>query len=100
MTPAPAVFKTAGAVNIARGGQIRRDMRLRLWQGLAMPPSLQPAPARTRLASLRDLAEIPLFLPLLAASVLALGDEALDLRLQAWRDARTAAVAEFPSDEG
>jgi 5-(carboxyamino)imidazole ribonucleotide mutase len=37
---------------------------------------------------------------LLAASVLALADPALSDRLQAWRDARTAAVAEFPSDEG
>jgi len=37
---------------------------------------------------------------LLAASVLALEDDALSDRLQVWRDARSAAVAEFPSDEG
>ena len=37
---------------------------------------------------------------LLAASVLALNDADLDARLVAWRAARTAAVAEFPSDEG
>ncbi len=37
---------------------------------------------------------------LLAASVLALADSSLGERLQAWRDARTDAVAEFPSDEG
>jgi 5-(carboxyamino)imidazole ribonucleotide mutase len=37
---------------------------------------------------------------LLAASVLALGDPDLAERLQAWRDARRDAVAEFPSDEG
>ena len=35
---------------------------------------------------------------LLAAAVLALGDPALAARLDAWRDARTAAVAEFPND--
>lgn len=35
---------------------------------------------------------------LLAASILALSDEALSQRLQAWRAARTAAVAETPSD--
>ena len=37
---------------------------------------------------------------LLAASVLALADSDLSERLQAWRDARRDAVAEFPSDEG
>ena len=37
---------------------------------------------------------------LLAASVLALDDPDLSQRLQAWRDARAQAVAEFPSDEG
>jgi 5-(carboxyamino)imidazole ribonucleotide mutase len=37
---------------------------------------------------------------LIAAGVLALNDFALDQRLIAWREARTAAVAEFPSDEG
>ena len=37
---------------------------------------------------------------LLAASVLALTDSDLSERLQAWRDARRDAVAEFPSDEG
>ena len=37
---------------------------------------------------------------LLAASVLALSDSDLSERLQAWRDARRDAVAEFPSDEG
>lgn len=36
---------------------------------------------------------------ILAASVLALSDEALSQRLQAWRAARTAAVAEKPSDD-
>jgi 5-(carboxyamino)imidazole ribonucleotide mutase len=36
---------------------------------------------------------------LLAAAVLALSDEALADRLDAWRAARTAAVAEKPSDE-
>jgi 5-(carboxyamino)imidazole ribonucleotide mutase len=35
---------------------------------------------------------------LLAASVLALGDDALAQRLEAWRAARSAAVAETPSD--
>jgi 5-(carboxyamino)imidazole ribonucleotide mutase len=35
----------------------------------------------------------------LAASVLALDDEALARRLEAWRAARTADVAEEPSDE-
>lgn len=35
---------------------------------------------------------------LLAAAVLALGDSALDARLTAWRAARTAAVADTPSD--
>jgi 5-(carboxyamino)imidazole ribonucleotide mutase len=35
---------------------------------------------------------------LLAAAVLALSDPALAERLDAWRAARTAAVAEFPSD--
>jgi 5-(carboxyamino)imidazole ribonucleotide mutase len=34
---------------------------------------------------------------LLAAAVLALADEALDARLEAWRAARTAAVAEVPA---
>ena len=37
---------------------------------------------------------------LLAASILALGDEALAGRLAAWRERQTAAVAEAPSDEG
>ena len=37
---------------------------------------------------------------LLAASVLALGDEKLSERLQAWRKRQTDAVAETPSDEG
>jgi 5-(carboxyamino)imidazole ribonucleotide mutase len=37
---------------------------------------------------------------LLAASVLALEDPDLAHRLQAWRDARRDAVAEFPIDEG
>ena len=37
---------------------------------------------------------------LLAASVLALEDDDLARRLQAWRDARRDGVAEFPSDEG
>jgi 5-(carboxyamino)imidazole ribonucleotide mutase len=37
---------------------------------------------------------------LLAVSVLALADPDLADRLQAWREAREAAVAEFPSDEG
>ncbi len=36
---------------------------------------------------------------LLAASVLALSDPALDERLAAWRKRQTAAVAEAPSDE-
>ena len=36
---------------------------------------------------------------LLAAAVLALGDEALAARLDGWRAARTAAVAEQPSDD-
>ena len=36
---------------------------------------------------------------LLAASVLALGDEALAARLEAWRQRQTDAVAERPSDE-
>lgn len=36
---------------------------------------------------------------LLAASILATSDPALAVRLQAWRDARTAAVAEVPVDE-
>jgi len=35
---------------------------------------------------------------ILAASILALGDEALSLRLQDWRAARTASVAEKPAD--
>ena len=37
---------------------------------------------------------------LLAAAVLALSDEGLAERLEAWRAARTAAVAERPTDEG
>lgn len=37
---------------------------------------------------------------ILTASVLALYDEALAERLVAWREARSLAVAEFPSDEG
>ena len=37
---------------------------------------------------------------LLAASILALADPALALRLEAWRAARTAAVAEAPADQG
>jgi 5-(carboxyamino)imidazole ribonucleotide mutase len=37
---------------------------------------------------------------LLAASVLALSDEKLNERLQAWRKRQTDAVAETPSDEG
>ena len=36
---------------------------------------------------------------LLAAAVLANNDEALAARLDAWRAARTAAVADEPSDE-
>lgn len=36
---------------------------------------------------------------LLAAAVLALGDPVLAVRLDAWRAARTADVAEFPADE-
>ena len=36
---------------------------------------------------------------LLAAAVLALGDEALAGRLDAWRAAQTAAVADFPVEE-
>lgn len=36
---------------------------------------------------------------LLAAAVLALSDEALAARLDAWRTAQTAAVAEHPKDE-
>ena len=37
---------------------------------------------------------------LLAASVLALSDDGLAGRLDAWRRKQTAAVAEFPKDEG
>lgn len=37
---------------------------------------------------------------LLAAAILALGDPALATRLDAWRAARTAAVAEEPNDAG
>ncbi len=37
---------------------------------------------------------------LLAAAVLALGDESLAARLDAWRAAQTASVAEQPVDEG
>jgi 5-(carboxyamino)imidazole ribonucleotide mutase len=37
---------------------------------------------------------------LLAAAVLALSDECLADRLQAWRAERTASVAERPTDEG
>ncbi len=37
---------------------------------------------------------------LLAAAILALGDEALAARLAAWRAAQTAAVADRPSDTG
>jgi 5-(carboxyamino)imidazole ribonucleotide mutase len=37
---------------------------------------------------------------LLAAAVLALSDSDLSNRLQAWRDARRDAVAEFPHDGG
>jgi 5-(carboxyamino)imidazole ribonucleotide mutase len=37
---------------------------------------------------------------LLAAAVLALGDEALAARLEAWRAQRTAEVAERPRDDG
>jgi 5-(carboxyamino)imidazole ribonucleotide mutase len=37
---------------------------------------------------------------LLACAVLALGDEALGLRLEAWRAQRTAEVAERPDPEG
>lgn len=37
---------------------------------------------------------------LLAASVLALGDEKLSQRLELWRKRQTEAVAETPSDEG
>jgi 5-(carboxyamino)imidazole ribonucleotide mutase len=37
---------------------------------------------------------------LLACAVLALGDEALSLRLEAWRAERTAEVAERPQDKG
>ena len=37
---------------------------------------------------------------LLAAAVLALGDEALAARLEAWRAQRTAEVAEHPQDDG
>ena len=36
---------------------------------------------------------------ILAASILALSDEALSQRLQAWRAARTAAVAEIPTSK-
>jgi 5-(carboxyamino)imidazole ribonucleotide mutase len=36
---------------------------------------------------------------ILAASILALSDEALSQRLQAWRAARTEAVGETPTDE-
>jgi 5-(carboxyamino)imidazole ribonucleotide mutase len=36
---------------------------------------------------------------ILAAAILALGDEALSQRLQAWRAERTAAVGETPTDE-
>ncbi|QZH76254.1 MAG: 5-(carboxyamino)imidazole ribonucleotide mutase [Erythrobacter sp.] len=35
---------------------------------------------------------------LLAASILALGDEGLSIRLQAWRAAQSASVAEVPQD--
>jgi 5-(carboxyamino)imidazole ribonucleotide mutase len=37
---------------------------------------------------------------LLAAGVLALGDPALAARLDAWRQAQTAAVAEHPAHDG
>ncbi len=37
---------------------------------------------------------------LLAAAVLALSDAALEQRLRQWRARQTAAVAEFPTDEG
>ena len=37
---------------------------------------------------------------LLAASVLALADDALAARLEAWRRRQTEAVAEAPADEG
>ena len=37
---------------------------------------------------------------LLAAAVLALSDEALAARLEAWRAQRTAEVAERPQDDG
>jgi 5-(carboxyamino)imidazole ribonucleotide mutase len=36
---------------------------------------------------------------ILAASILALSDQGLSQRLQAWRTARTAAVGETPTDE-
>jgi 5-(carboxyamino)imidazole ribonucleotide mutase len=36
---------------------------------------------------------------LMAAAILALGDEALAKRLDEWRAARTAAVADRPSDD-
>jgi 5-(carboxyamino)imidazole ribonucleotide mutase len=37
---------------------------------------------------------------LLAAAILSLGDAALAERLQAWREAQTAAIAEVPDDHG
>jgi 5-(carboxyamino)imidazole ribonucleotide mutase len=37
---------------------------------------------------------------LLAASVLALGDDALAGRLEAWRNRQTDAVADTPANEG
>ncbi len=37
---------------------------------------------------------------LIAASVLALGDDAIAARLDAWRERQTGAVAEWPSNEG
>jgi 5-(carboxyamino)imidazole ribonucleotide mutase len=37
---------------------------------------------------------------ILAASILALADEGLSQRLQAWRTARSDAVAETPSSDG
>ncbi len=52
------------------------------------------------LDSLYSMVQMPINAALLAASVLALHDDALAGRLEAWRKCQTEAVAEAPSGEG
>lgn len=83
--------------------------------GVPVPGGARAAPSLSGLDSLLSIVQMPAGVPvgtmavgeggaanagLMAAQILALSDPALAARVDAWRAARTAAVAEAPSDNG